>query len=119
MNWIEKLREMSAGDVDNACKRIWDKEVFGEVERHHYSGGEGEGEDYREAFHLKDHGVYIEIAGNYQSHNGVDYWGSWEDHVYQVFPAVSLEIVYWKTPQPKESLLEIQKKVSDLLDKFK
>ena len=118
MIWIEKLKEMSDGDVDNACEHIWDKEVFGEVERHHYSGGEGEGEDYREAFHLKDHGVYIEIAGNYQSHNGVDYYGSWEDHVYQVFPAVSLETVYWNTPQPKKSLLEIQKKVSDLLDKF-
>jgi len=118
MIWIEKLKEMSDGNVDNATECIWDKEVFGEVKDYHYSGGEGEGEDYRTAFHLKDHGVYIEIAGTYYSHNGVEYYGSWDNCVYQVYPAVSLETVYWKEPQPKESLLEIQKKVSDLLDKL-
>jgi hypothetical protein len=118
MIWIEKLKEMSDGDVDNAREHIEDKEVFGEVERHHYSGGEGAGEDYREVFHLKEHGVYIEIAGTYYSHNGVEYYGSWDEHVYQVFPAVSLEKVYWTEPQPKESLLVIQKKVSELLDKL-
>lgn len=60
-------------------------------------------------------GIWIEVAGTYYSHNGVEYYGSWEDCVYQVYPAVSLESTYTRSPQSKESLLAIQKKVSELL----
>lgn len=112
---IDKLKELCESEPERVDEFIYDKDVFGEVEHHHYSGGEGAGEDYREAYHLKDHGIWIEVSGTYYSHNGVEYYGDWEDCVYQVYPAVALETVYWKTPQPKESLLEIQKKVSELL----
>lgn len=112
---IEKLKELCDSNPERADDCIWDKEVFGKVSSHHYSGGEGKGEDYRTAYHLEDHGIWIEVAGTYYSHNGVEYYGSWEDCVYQVYPAVSLENVYTVSPQSKESLLEIQKKVSELL----
>lgn len=115
---IDKLKELCDSSPYRVDEYIWDEEVFGKVERDRYSGEEGGGEDYREVFYLEDHNIYIEVAGNYQSHSGVYYYGDWEDHVYQVYPAVSLEKTYSSSPQTKEDLLEIQKKVSELLDKL-
>lgn len=63
-------------------KSIWEK------------GGEGEGEDWRQVHHFVDHDVYIEVNGHYISHDGVNFYDSFEDHVTVVTPKQKTITVY-------------------------
>ena len=99
---FELVREGTGSDLDYVRSEVYNKEKYGEIDYDHWSGGEGEGENHRIAFHFKDHGVWMELAGNYQSHNGVDYYGSFEDSFYEVFPCVTLKEEYSTTAPDKD-----------------
>lgn len=84
--------------------------------------GEGGGEDWSAIYHFKDHDVYIMISGTYLSHVGTEFYGSWDDHVYEVWPNLVLKTEYETTKQTLGDLRTLQNdldaKVDAIIDKF-
>lgn len=72
------------------------KELFGEYELVlEEGGGEGEGEHVEHVWHFKDHDVYIQALGNYQSYNGTE----WDGDFNEVRPKEVMVIQYEKVPE--------------------
>lgn len=77
-------------------KNIKEKEILnylglGEIIEVEQYGGEGQGDTWYSVKHFKDHNVYIQTDGYYQSHNGTDFYG---DVGHEVFPKEITKLVY-------------------------
>jgi len=71
---LEKLSEAKISYEAIAYMDYDSEELgLGPVEEVDQYGGEGQGEEWYSVQYFKDHGVYIQIDGYYQSHYGCDF----------------------------------------------
>lgn len=66
---------------------------LGEIIEVYQYGGEGDGDHWESVKLFKDHDVYIQVVGHYQSYNGTDFNG-WNDACKQVQPIDEVVTVY-------------------------
>lgn len=86
---LDSVSDVAYGDFDVKALGL------GEVKMNiHKEGGEGKGEDWRRVHYFVDHDIFIEVNGHYVSHDGVNFYDDFEDHVRAVRPVEKTITVY-------------------------
>lgn len=57
-------------------------------------GGEGEGDHWHSVKYFPEHNIYIKITGYYQSYNGTEFYGGYDECCSQVTPQQRTITVY-------------------------